>query len=315
MTTPAVSVIVPTYNRAGVLSRAIESVLGGAFEDVELLVVDDGSTDDTESVVGEYDDQRVAYHRHDENEGANVARNHGIEAATGEYVAFLDSDDAYSERYLERMVETLASAPDRCVGAYASRVWYRDGERWNVTIADDDLTHDDLRRKNVVGGFSNVVFRHETFERVGPLDERYESCQDYEFFLRALASDRRLVAVPDAVVGYYVHDAGATRIGDDVAANVAGHERLLEEYGDTLTTAGIANQYYQLGMAHARAGDITAARRWFRRGITTDPRSWRHWYHYLASLGGKRALRAAVGLKIGIKRRVYEGRYGPDGTG
>jgi glycosyltransferase involved in cell wall biosynthesis len=311
MTDPTVSVVVPTYNRAPVLPRAVESVLGQTLADLELLVVDDASTDETESVLDAYDDERLQCHAFAENRGANAARNHGIEAATGEYVAFLDSDDAYAPRYLERCVDALAGASDHDVGCYASRVWYRDGERWNLTVADADVTHDDLRRKNVVGGFSNVVFRRETVERVGPLDERYESCQDYEFFLRALAPDGRLVAVPDAVVEYYVHDAGATRIGDDLAATVAGHERLLDEHGDTLATAGVANQYYQLGMAHARAGDAATARRWFRRGIATDPRSWRHWYHYLASLGGLGALRAAVGLKIGVKRRVYDLRHDP----
>jgi len=301
-----VSVVVPTYNRAETLPRAIESVLDGTYDDVELHVVDDGSTDDTPSVLDRYDDDRLVAHRFEQNRGANAARNHGVDAATGEYVAFLDSDDAYTETYLERCVAMLVGAPDYCVGTYASRVWYRDGRRWNLTVADDDVTHEDLRRKNAVGGFSNVVFRRGLFETVGRLDETLESSQDYDFFLHALEPERHTLAgVPDAVVRYYLHDEGATRIGDDLGAKTNGRRRFLDKHRDRLTAAGVANQHYQLGMAHARAGDTATARRWFWRGLRTDPSNWRHWYHFLASLGGTPGLRGAVGLKIRAKRRVY----------
>jgi|GEM_PF-1133646 len=311
-----VSVVVPTFDRAPLLGRAVESVLGQTLTDLEVVVVDDGSTDETPAVVESYDDDRLSYHRFETSRGANAARNHGVDAASGTYVAFLDSDDAYTEGYLRRCVDALDVAGGNCAGTYATRVWYRDGERWNLTVADDDVTRADLRRKNVVGGFSNVVVRRSVFDRVGRLDEELASCQDYDFFLRALEPEgARFRAVPDAVVRYYLHDEGATRIGDDLRAGVAGRRHFLEKHGDALTTAGTANQYYQLGMAHARAGDVETARDWFRLGIRTDPRSWRHWYHYLASLGGRHSLRAAVGLKIGVKRRLYRARYDPPTPG
>lgn len=312
MTDPTVSVVVPTYNRAALLGRAVESVLDGDYGDLALHVVDDGSTDETPAVVDAYDDERLTYHRLDENAGANAARNHGVAAASGEYVAFLDSDDAYRPSYLVRCVAALEDAPDRYVGTYASRVWYRDGERWNLTVADNDVSHDDLRRKNAVGGFSNVLVERDVFDRVGPLDEDLDSCQDYDFFLRALApADHRLRAVPDAVVEYYCHDEGSTRIGDDRRAKVAGRARFLEKHGETLTRAGLAYQRYQQGMTHARAGDVGTARRWFWRGVRTDPTGWRNWYHLLASLGGRPALRAAVSLKTGLKRRLARAVHDP----
>jgi len=307
---PTVTVVVPTYDRAAVLPRAIDSVLGGEYEPVDLHVVDDGSTDRTRAVVESYDDDRLTYHRFETNRGANAARNRAVEAATSEYVAFLDSDDGYTDAYLRQCVSAIERAPAHCVGTYASRVWYRDGEPWNLTVADGDVTSADLRRKNVVGGFSNVLVRRSVFDRTGPLDEELVSCQDYDFFLRALEpAGAELRAVPDAVVRYHVHDEGATRIGDDLEAGVAGRRRFLAKHGDMLTTAGIANQYYQFGMTHARAGDLGRARRWFRRGLRTNPRSWRHWYHCLASLGGRRSLRAAVSLKIAVKRRLDDVRH------
>lgn len=102
-----VSVVIPTYNRAELLSRAIDSVLAQTYDDFELLVVDDGSTDDTEAVVTAYDDDRVRYLAHETNRGANPARNTGIEAAEGEFVAFLDSDDEWRPRKLEAQLDRL----------------------------------------------------------------------------------------------------------------------------------------------------------------------------------------------------------------
>jgi len=89
---PTVSVIIPTYNRAHLLDRAIRSVLDQTYQDFELIVVDDGSSDPTAEVIATFADPRIYYLRHEKNRGAAAARNTGIEASQGDYVAFLDSD-------------------------------------------------------------------------------------------------------------------------------------------------------------------------------------------------------------------------------
>lgn len=116
---PAVSVVIPTYDRAAVLPRAIDSVLGQTVEDLELLVVDDGSTDRAPDVVAGYADDRVRCLRHEQNRGASAARNSGIEAASGDYVAFLDSDDEWLAGKLETQLAVLEAASCRA----ASRSW------------------------------------------------------------------------------------------------------------------------------------------------------------------------------------------------
>jgi len=92
---PKVSVIIPTYNRAHLIGRAIQSVLNQTYQDFELIVVDDGSTDNTNEVIKEFSqkDKRILYIKHDKNKGGSAARNTGIKAARGEYIAFQDSDD------------------------------------------------------------------------------------------------------------------------------------------------------------------------------------------------------------------------------
>jgi len=90
---PTVSVIIPTYNRAHTIGRAIKSVLNQTYQDFEIIVVDDGSTDNTEEVVKSFRDKRIRYIQHKKNKGAAAARNTGIKSAKGKYIAFQDSDD------------------------------------------------------------------------------------------------------------------------------------------------------------------------------------------------------------------------------
>jgi len=90
-----VSVIIPTYNRAHLVGRAIRSVLNQTYQDFEIIVVDDCSTDNTEEIVKGFNDHRIRYMRHDRNRGGSAARNTGIKASQGKYIAFLDSDDEW----------------------------------------------------------------------------------------------------------------------------------------------------------------------------------------------------------------------------
>lgn len=108
----SVSVVIPTYNRAHVLRRAIDSVLAQTFVDFEVLVIDDGSDDDTERVVADYTDQRIKFHRLAENSGVSAARNFGMRLARGEFIAFLDSDDEFLPTKIEKQVAKLRLSGD-----------------------------------------------------------------------------------------------------------------------------------------------------------------------------------------------------------
>ncbi|MFP5434416.1 MAG: glycosyltransferase family 2 protein, partial [Alphaproteobacteria bacterium] len=99
-----VSVILPTYNRARTLGRSIRSVLGQGYSNLELIVVDDGSSDDTRSVIDEFDDKRLIYVPLEKNQGASAARNHGLGLVRGEFVAFQDSDDEWLADKLQQQV-------------------------------------------------------------------------------------------------------------------------------------------------------------------------------------------------------------------
>jgi len=148
-----VSVIIPTYNRAATLGRAIDSALEQTIDDLEVVVVDDGSTDDTESVLAAYEDPRVRTIIHATNQGANVARNTGLEHVRGEYVAFLDSDDVWHPAKLERQLAALEARSSIWVGAYCDTAydlsgtsgWLRSTAASALARGDDDPTKEGWR--------------------------------------------------------------------------------------------------------------------------------------------------------------------------
>ena len=126
---PVVSVVIPTYNRAELVLRAINSVLGQTYQNLEIVVVDDYSQDNTEEVVTAIKDKRINYHRHDSNQGGSAARNTGIEQARGQYIAFLDSDDVWLSQKLELQL-AIATQTQNPVVSYtkfqkSDRVFYQ----------------------------------------------------------------------------------------------------------------------------------------------------------------------------------------------
>ena len=220
---PAVSVIVPTFNRAAMLREAVESVLAQGEDDLEVLIIDDGSTDSTREMVAATfgADLRVRYH-HQPNAGASTARNTGLDLSSGEYIAFLDSDDAWQPWHLRLQLAGLRRHPE--VGFIWSNVDLVD-ERGTVVAesalptllsAYGDFPLDELFAASeplselgadlppgdgsgrlyrgdifsamVIGNLvmpSSAVMRRSLLDRVGRFDEQLVRGEDHEFFLRA----------------------------------------------------------------------------------------------------------------------------------
>ena len=99
-----ITVIIPTYNRANIISKSIESVLNQTYNNIELIIVDDGSTDNTEEVIASIKDDRIKYYKLKKNSGTAIARNYGIEKSTCKYIAFQDSDDIFRNNKLELQI-------------------------------------------------------------------------------------------------------------------------------------------------------------------------------------------------------------------
>lgn len=179
------SVVIPSFNRAYCLSRAIESVLEQSFSNFELIVVDDGSTDETEELVSSYlVDSRVRYFK-TENQGVSRARNFGVEQARGEYLAFLDSDDQWLPNKLQLQMSFLEAHPE-CRVVHGEEIWIRREVRVNPMKKHKKSGGDIFKKATrfCCMSPSTIVIKKDFFQQRGGFDENFPVCEDYDLWLR-----------------------------------------------------------------------------------------------------------------------------------
>ncbi|MCA8972826.1 MAG: glycosyltransferase family 2 protein [Planctomycetes bacterium] len=190
---PSFSVVIPTYNRANLVGRAIDSALAQTIGATEIIVVDDGSTDDTQAILQSYSD-RIRIIRQ-ANAGCSAARNHGVRVSRGEWVAFLDSDDTWAPDHLESMADAIRSTEGRAdlyfsdsrfdAAEGGSTLWSSSGFAIDGNTAlEADGTRWVLSPRQPMK-LQCSVFRRELFEAIGGLDESLRTREDTHFFLKA----------------------------------------------------------------------------------------------------------------------------------
>lgn len=176
---PLVSAIITTKNRADLLPRAIDSVINQTYENIEIVVIDDGSTDETPAVIAEYQKEHsITVIRNEESVGACRARNQGIERAQGEFVAGLDDDDEWHPKRISELIKNYddsfacITSNDKMVSQNRSVEWHKKSK----------ITLDDLLYSNQVG--NQVLVKKERLVQVGGFDESLEAAQDYDLWIR-----------------------------------------------------------------------------------------------------------------------------------
>ena len=185
---PLISVIIPTYNRAAVLPRAVDSVLSQKGADFELILVDDGSADNTRTLLESWPRSPEIRYFYQENRGPSAARNLGIKKAKGEWIAFLDSDDEWKPGKLKAQLEFFRGNPDYLI-CQTEEIWIRKGVRVNP-----------MKKHQKSGGWifekclplcvispSAVMMHRKLFDEVGLFDESLPACEDYDLWLRIAA--------------------------------------------------------------------------------------------------------------------------------
>ncbi len=180
---PLISVIIPTYNRGWILEKAIDSVLVQEFNDFELIVVDDGSIDNTEEILNNYGNQINVIHQ--DNQGVSAARNLGIKSASGRYIAFLDSDDTWLPKKLTIQSDFFTSKPDALI-CQTGETWIRNGKQINPKNRHKKLSGMIFEQSLALClvSPSAVMIDQHLFEQVGLFDENLPACEDYDLWLR-----------------------------------------------------------------------------------------------------------------------------------
>lgn len=216
-----ISVVLPVHNRADVLARAIESVLGQRLKEFELVIVDDGSTDDSVAVAKSFEDKRITLVELGENRGGNVARNTGVRAAKSPLIAFLDSDDTYLPEKLERVFAEFESRPQLELLVDSFIKVQPSGERVvrkNRVINDRRSFRSALFTRQLWKATPAISGRRDAILSV-MFDETLRRLQDFDFLIRA--SETMNCGATDAVLWIKSWDANAISGKDDmIAANV-----------------------------------------------------------------------------------------------
>jgi glycosyltransferase involved in cell wall biosynthesis len=296
---PTVSVILPTYNRAHLLPRAILSILNQTYQNFELIIVDDASTDETPRVVKAFDDPRIRYIRHEHNKGASAARNTGIEASRGTYIAFQDSDDEWLPYKLARQVPALTQSPPE-VGVVYSSFWLVRGNEKSIypsrirklsrlLPSEARRLNGDIHRALSRGNFITTqvaLVRRACFETVGLFDERLSRFQDWELWLRISEHyhfnyiDEPLV-VAYATPGNLSSDQSACIEAFDIMLHKHHHEAAREN------TALLAHYLNARGDMLFRRGDRKRGQTQLFRAVKVSPLNTAYWVAALTSLLGQ----------------------------
>lgn len=227
---PTISAIIPTFNRAGLLGRAIRSVLAQTFQDWELLVVDDASEDHTKQVVFDFQDPRICYLRRDTNGGGGAARNTAIRAARGQYLAYLDSDNEMLPKRLEEQLQVFENSKLENLGVVTCGILIVDSDppRVNLPLVRGKVFDDLLTMRAGVWDTNCIMVKHTSGSSEILWDETFTAGEDRDYLLRFTRRYQLDFTDQVLVQKYLAH--GYERIGSEPRNVLIGRLEHIEKY-------------------------------------------------------------------------------------
>lgn len=304
---PTVSVIIPAYNCETYIAETISSVLNQTYTDFELIVVDDGSTDRTASIVSGFG-PTVRLIRQ-ANASVCNARNHGLRESKGQFICFMDHDDFWFPGKLDRQLQAFQQHPE--AGAVYTEMLYwcqnaEDGsfpppESLDLSIYEDDINYEmsgwiytKLLQDSVMLT-STVMFRAEVFSQCGDFDESLPYSEDWDLFLR-VSRKYSFISLRRPTTLYRQHALQGNRTLRDIDYRTALLSRAVEQWGLCGPDGSclpqkefdrmLAKYHADHGLTHLRANSKAIAMRSFFKALITNPWYWKHWLYPVATLLG-----------------------------
>lgn len=287
-TNELVSVIMPTYNRAYIIRRAIHSVLNQTYTNFELIIIDDGSTDNTAEVVKSFNDSRIIYIKHARNLGIASARNTGIGISQGEYIAFLDSDDEWLPNKLREQLIAFEEAPSDVGAIYTQMENIGKGK---ITYLHRKTPPEGNIHKHVLSGLpiylTTLMLKRKYLEQAGTFDKGFVFADDWDFCIRlSKICNFRFVKTPLAI-RYIVSDS----ISVNNPALPKELEKILNKHIDEIQKDRrmLAAHYFSLGNSLCLLNNLAEGRQYFMKAIKA------HAFD----------IRALLGLTISVPGRAF----------
>lgn len=297
-TTDKVSVVIPSYNRSELLKAAIASLKSQTYRNMEIIIVDDCSTDNTPLVVKEMNDTRITYIQHEKNKGGAEARNTGIRHATGKYISFLDSDDQWLPEKLSLQMQVFQNNPE--AGVVYTGVKVVDNERMIREIIPENKG-DILKfliKSNCIDTTSSVMVKKDLLDRIGGFDPDIPSCQDWDLYLR-LAQITEFDFVRESLVLFYQHPG--ERITTDKLARLNGHLHIFNKFKDLAKRQGndifmkfilnIWKNIFLNGVINQHTASVQISRDILKEGVAVAGISLRMLFYYSSTFINLKILR------------------------
>lgn len=304
MNNPKVSVIIPTYNREKMVQRAIRSVRNQTYKDFELIVVDDGSTDNTEFVIKRLQEQddRIRFIKHEKNKGPAAARNTGIKTARGEYIAFQDSDNEWLPKKLEKQMEMLEATPPE-VGVNYTAFWKIRGNKKfyipspNTPYKDKDGYISDT----ILTGPARVntpctIVKKQVFEKVGMFDENIHISEEWELSIRISKHFRFQFIDEPLVIATYT---GEDNISTNRSLALKAHKMMFKKHynGFEKNKKAKANILYTIGNDLCQMGKVKEGKRYLVKSIRIMPTNVEHLTATILAFFGRKAYKGVSKIR------------------
>jgi glycosyltransferase involved in cell wall biosynthesis len=305
---PTVSVIIPTYNRANLIEKAIGSVLNQTYQDFEIIVIDDGSTDNTREIIRSFKDKRVKYvKKYKKNKGSSVARNIGIKIARGKYFALLDSDDEWLPEKLDKQIKILQDGSPE-LGVVYSNLCYIDENGKNMNKLrnpkKEGYIYEDLLGENYVGPPSTLLIRKECFHQVGLFDNLLNAMEDWDMWIR-IAKYYRFSLIKIPIVKYRLH---SNQLSINLRVKNIAANRILVKYANELEIRRGAHSkhYFYMGNRFCHMEKTKEGQRYLLKAISLCPFYIRYYICMFGSLFGPKCFIYFVNIKRCLTRIIVK---------
>lgn len=293
-----VSVIIPTHNRVELLPRAINSVLNQTYQEIEVIVVSDGSTDGTDALMEKYaNNSRIKYINYTPAHGGNYARNTGVKMSNGDYVAFLDDDDEWLPTKIEEQMHIFNTSPNIGLVYTGTNVIYENADLQYKSIVhkSGDLGKEILF-KNYIGSTTTVMVRKKVFDEAGLFDEKLSANQDYDLWIR-VCQIVNIGVVMKPLVNYY-NSINSEQISSNTQKYIDAYNQIDLKYANLLKKLSNkeldvlkANREIDLGLRCLRNCDKISAVKYFINSFKYQFRLSAFFYIILSPLNFKYLLK------------------------
>lgn len=272
-----VSVVIPTHNRSNLVLNSINSVLNQTYTNIEIIVIDDASTDDTEINIKSLENEAIKYLKVEKSRGGNYARNLGIEKANGNYIAFLDDDDEWLPEKVEDQLNLFIN--DNEIGLVytgANVIYSNKGYQYIRHPKHKGDLSKEILIKNYIGTTSSVMLKKSVIDSVGGFDNDMPALQDYDLWIR-VAQYTKIDYIDKPLIKYYNHDNtdqitdNVHKIEDAIKKIDYKYEQLISQLDKNIQSRRYYQRYNGFGKRKLRIGEKKEARKYFLHSFKVKP--------------------------------------------